>query len=105
VTGQRIDKWLWCARFFKSRTLAADACNAGRVRISGLLVSKAHHAVKPGDVLTFAQGPHIRVVRIAALGVRRGPAVEARGLYEDLAPPTGSRSAAAARQETAVEKG
>lgn len=83
----RIDKWLWFARFFKTRSLAAKLCNGGTVRVSGNLVSKAHYAVKPGDVLTFAQGRHIRVVRIVALGSRRGPAEEARTLYEDLAPP------------------
>ena len=50
-------------------------------------IQKAHHAVRIGDVLTFPQGGHIRVVRVAQLGVRRGPAGEARLLYEDLAPP------------------
>ena len=83
----RIDKWLWFARFFKTRSLAAKVCNAGGLRVSGTVVSKAHYAVKPGDVLTFAQGRHIRVVKVTALGSRRGPAEEARTLYEDLAPP------------------
>ena len=83
----RIDKWLWFARFFKTRSLAAKLCNGGVVRCSGSLVTKAHHAVKPGDVLTFPQGRHIRVVRVQALGSRRGPADEARTLYEDLSPP------------------
>ncbi len=83
----RIDKWLWFARFFKTRSLAAKLCNAGGVRVSGTVVGKAHYAVKPGDVLTFPQGRHIRVVRVVALGSRRGPAEEARTLYEDLAPP------------------
>jgi ribosome-associated heat shock protein Hsp15 len=84
----RIDKWLWHARFFKSRSLAARVCNAGGVRMAGAPVTKAHHAVRPGDVLTFAQGGHVRVVRITAIGSRRGPASEARTLYEDLAPPS-----------------
>lgn len=84
----RIDKWLWHARFFKSRSLAAKMCTAGGVRMAGAPVAKAHHAVKPGDVLTFAQGGHVRIVRIAAIGSRRGPASEARTLYEDLAPPS-----------------
>ena len=83
----RIDKWLWYARFFKSRSLASRLCAAGRVRVNGTVVRKAHHALRPGDVLTFPQGPRIRVVRIVALGRRRGPAVEARALYDDLAPP------------------
>lgn len=84
---QRLDKWLWCARFFKTRALAANACNEGRLRLGGRVIQKAHHSVKAGDVLTFPLGPHIRVIRILALGLRRGPAPEARTLYEDLAPP------------------
>ncbi|MFQ6016840.1 MAG: RNA-binding S4 domain-containing protein [Kiloniellaceae bacterium] len=83
----RIDKWLWYARFFKTRGLAARLCNGGKLRIAGEIVSKAHHKVKPGDVLTFPQGRHIRVVKVLALGTRRGPALEARLLYEDLKPP------------------
>ncbi len=87
-TGRlRIDKWLWYARFFKTRSLAAKICNDGGVRLSGTVVSKAHAAVKPGDVLTFAQGRHIRVIKVLGLGSRRGPAPEAQALYEDLAPP------------------
>jgi ribosome-associated heat shock protein Hsp15 len=85
--GRRLDKWLWFARFCKSRTLASKLCAAGKVRIGGELVHKAHYLVRTGDVLTFPQGPHIRVVRVMQLGVRRGPATEARTLYEDLDPP------------------
>jgi ribosome-associated heat shock protein Hsp15 len=83
----RIDKWLWFARFFKSRTLAAKVCASGRLRINGEPIGKAHHTAKAGDVLTFPQGDDIRVVRILALGVRRGPVPEARALYDDLEPP------------------
>jgi ribosome-associated heat shock protein Hsp15 len=85
--GRRLDKWLWFARFCKSRTLASKLCAAGKVRIGGELVHKAHYLVRLGDVLTFPQGPHIRVVRVVQLGLRRGPATEARTLYEDLSPP------------------
>ncbi len=84
----RADKWLWYARFFKTRSLAAKACNAGKLRSSGALVSKAHHKVRPGDVLTFPQGRHVRVVKVVALASRRGPAAEAQALYEDLKPPS-----------------
>jgi ribosome-associated heat shock protein Hsp15 len=87
VATLRIDKWLWQARFFKSRATASKLCAEGRVRVGGRPVAKAHYAVKPGDVLTFPQGAVIRVVRIVALGIRRGPAPEARALYEDLSPP------------------
>jgi ribosome-associated heat shock protein Hsp15 len=83
----RLDKWLWFARFTKSRSLATKLVSDGKMRVNGVPTQKAHYAVKIGDVLTFALGPHIRVIRIAALGVRRGPAPEARLLYEDLDPP------------------
>jgi ribosome-associated heat shock protein Hsp15 len=88
----RLDKWLWYARFFKSRSLAARLCAAGQVRIGGAPVTKAHHAIHAGEVLTFAQGRQIRVVKVLALGLRRGPASEARALYEDLAPPVPERA-------------
>lgn len=84
--SQRLDKWLWCARFFKSRSLANALLGAGRLRLSGTVVTKAHQKVRAGDVLTFPQGPHVRVVKVLALAVRRGPAPEAQALYEDLAP-------------------
>lgn len=79
----RLDKWLWQARFFKSRSLSAGAIEAGHVRLNGQHVTKAAQAVGPGDVLTFAQGRAIRVVRILATGTRRGPASEAQALYRD----------------------
>ena len=84
--GIRVDKWLWFARFFKTRSLAAKLCNAGRLRVDGVLVSKAHQTVRPGNVLTFPQGRAIRVVKILSLANRRGPSSEAQGLYEDLKP-------------------
>lgn len=84
---QRLDKWLWCARFFKSRALANALLGAGRLRIDGTVVTKAHQRVRVGAVLTFPQGPHIRVVRVLSLASRRGPAPEARTLYDDLDPP------------------
>ena len=84
----RADKWLWYARFFKTRSLATKVCNASKLRISGEVVSKAHQKVKPDDVLTFPQGRHVRVIRVIALASRRGPAAEAQALYEDLKPPS-----------------
>ncbi len=85
--GLRIDKWLWQARFFKSRSLAAGLCGGGKLRLNGNRVTKSHAVVRPGDVLTFPKGPHVRVIKVEALGSRRGPAAEAATLYEDLAPP------------------
>jgi ribosome-associated heat shock protein Hsp15 len=87
VATLRLDKWLWHARFFKSRTMASTFCVSGRLRVNGAVVDKAHHPLKPGDVLTFSKGPDIRIIRVVALGFRRGPALEARTLYEDLDPP------------------
>ncbi len=80
----RIDKWLWQARFFKTRSLAAKQVSGGHVRVNGNRALKPAQAVGPGDVLTFSQGRAIRVVRIEALGERRGPATEAQTLYADL---------------------
>ena len=82
----RIDKWLWHARFFKSRRLAAAAVEAG-IRIDGTRITRSSRTVEPGNTLTFAQGRRIRVIKIVAIGTRRGPAPEAQGLYEDLTPP------------------
>lgn len=83
----RIDKWLWFARFLKSRSLAHALVESGKLRVNGEPTTKAHYAVKSGDVLTFPLGHHIRVIRILAPGARRGPASEAQALYEDLEPP------------------
>jgi len=82
--GLRLDKWLWQARFFKTRALAAQLVLKGRLRVNQSIVTKAHHRVRPGDVLTFPQGRVVRVVRVLDLGTRRGPASEAQALYEDL---------------------
>lgn len=82
----RLDKWLWQARFFKSRSLAAGLVSAGKLRVDGTPVSKPARAVGPGMVLTFPQGDRVRVVRIIDLGIRRGPAAEAQQLYDDLSP-------------------
>jgi ribosome-associated heat shock protein Hsp15 len=84
----RLDKWLWQARFCRTRSIAADLIAAGGVRIDGRPGAKPASSVRPGQVLTFALGRHVRVIRVRALGVRRGPAVEARTLYDDLSPPT-----------------
>ncbi len=96
---QRIDKWLWYARFFKSRSLAAKICEARKVRLNGAVVTKPSHLVKEDDVLTFAQRRGIRVVRITDVGSRRGPAAEAATLYEDLAPPETLKAQAQAQAE------
>ena len=90
--GLRLDKWLWYARFCKSRSLASQLCRDGRIRVNRNVVDKPNHTVRPDDVLTFALGRHVRVIRVVALGVRRGPASEAQTLYEDLAPPSQAKA-------------
>ena len=82
----RLDKWLWHARFFKSRSIAAGIVTSGRVRVDSQPVSKPARAIGPGNVLTFVQAEETKVVRVIACGERRGPAPEAQALYEDLSP-------------------
>lgn len=79
----RLDKWLWHARFFKTRTLAATVVKAGNVRVNAVKVAKPAFQVGEGDGISFAQGDQTRVVVVAACGARRGPAPEAQGLYLD----------------------
>jgi ribosome-associated heat shock protein Hsp15 len=81
----RIDKWLWHARFYRSRTLAQQAAESGLVRLNGTRVEKSGHGVKAGDVLTVPQGRQVVAVRILAVASRRGPAREAQALYEIVA--------------------
>ena len=92
----RLDKWLWFARFFKTRSLATRLVSDGKVRVNGARAGKPAQAVGAGDVLTFAQGDDIRVVEIAACGTRRGPAPEAQTLYVDKSPAPAPRDAASA---------
>jgi ribosome-associated heat shock protein Hsp15 len=80
----RLDKWLWQARFFKTRTLATHFVEKARCRIDGRATDKPHASVAPGMVLTFALGPKVRGLKIVALGARRGPATEARSLYDEI---------------------
>ena len=84
----RIDVWLWRARFFKTRSLAAKAVEEGRIRLSrsGLdsRLDKPSRTVRPGDGLVFALGGRLVAVRVEALGERRGPATEAKALYAGL---------------------
>lgn len=88
--AMRLDKWLWCASFFKSRSIASEFCETVGVRIGGQSVRKAHYQLRVGDVLTFAP-PYgavpVRILRVRALSPRRLSAPLARELYEDLSPP------------------
>ncbi len=84
----RLDKWLWHARFAKSRGLAAKMIEAGAVRVNASRVVKPATPVRVGDGLSFALAGQVRALRILGLGLRRGPAPEARQLYEELGPAT-----------------
>lgn len=85
-TWQRLDKWLWCARFMKARSDCARLVAGGSVRINRQVTDKPHAKLRPGDVLTLPLPREVRVVRVLALATRRGPATEARTLYEEIAP-------------------
>src|SRR5215813_2679674 len=88
----RIDKWLWAARFFKSRTLAAAACRGGKVDVNDQ-VARPSRAVRPGDLLKITLPRVRRIVRVVSLSDRRGPGTDAALLYQDLTParPTEAR--------------
>lgn len=93
---QRIDKWLFFARVVKSRSLAAKLAVAGRARINRDKASQASDLVKPGDVLTITLDRRILIYKVLDAGVRRGPAEEARKLYEDMSPPPAAKGEAPA---------
>jgi ribosome-associated heat shock protein Hsp15 len=81
---QRLDKWLWCARFMRARTDCAALVGQGSIRINRQATDKAHARLRLGDVLTVPVRGQVRVVRVLALAARRGPPAEAAGLYEEV---------------------
>ncbi len=85
----RLDKFLWFARIVKTRALAQALAEDGRLRLNGRVVDKAHAIVRVGDVLGFARQGAVRVLKIEALPVRRGPPAEARALYSELTSEAG----------------
>lgn len=85
--GLRLDKWLWFARFYKTRTLAQKTCAGGNVRVNGEAAPKGARLIKVGDEIDFLQGDFRRSVIVQALGERRGPAPEAQSLYIEPTPP------------------
>ena len=84
MSTTRIDKWLFHARFYRTRSSAQTAAAEGKVRLNGVRVSKPGHAIRCGDVLTLGKGAQVLAVRVLALAERRGAATEAQGLYEIL---------------------
>ena len=100
MTGQRLDKWLWCARLAKTRSAAARLIADGKVRINGERVRKPSRIVQLSDVITATPPGRLVVWRVLDAVERRGPAPLARTLYEDLTPPveeTGTGSGAEGR--------
>ena len=100
----RIDKWLWYARFFKSRTLATRLCASGKLVLGNQFIRKGHATLKVGDKLTFPKNDDIRVIKVVSLSTRRDPASEAVTLYEDLQPPQPAEKKRARRKEIVAER-
>jgi ribosome-associated heat shock protein Hsp15 len=78
----RIDKWLWHARFCKTRVIAQEKAAQGHIRINGHRVEKASAAVRVGDIMTLPAGGRVIALKVLGLGIRRGPALDAQTLYE-----------------------
>lgn len=98
MAGIRIDKWLWAARFFKTRSLATDAVSGGKIKLNGAPTKPARD-VKVGDKLDVFNGDTRWEVVVLALGEKRGPAAEARLLYEETAASSAAREAEQARRK------
>jgi ribosome-associated heat shock protein Hsp15 len=98
----RIDKWLWAARFYKTRSLATEEVNKGRVQIAGQNVKPARE-VKPGDLLTLRQGPVLRTIEVVGISQARGPAPVAQALYTETPDSLQARLAAAEQRRIAPE--
>jgi ribosome-associated heat shock protein Hsp15 len=98
----RIDKWLWAARFYKTRSLASEDIDKGRVEVNGQ-TAKPSREVKPGDTVQVRQGAVQRTVVIAGLSAQRGPAPVAQGLYQETADSIEQRAKLALQQRYARE--
>jgi ribosome-associated heat shock protein Hsp15 len=94
----RLDKWLWAARFFKTRGLAAEAIGAGRVSVNAERAKPAK-VVKPGDTVEIRRPPYEHVVTVRGISDRRGPAAEAQALYEETAESVARRAAVASEMK------
>jgi ribosome-associated heat shock protein Hsp15 len=89
--AQRIDRWLWCARFFKTRSLAAKFVSDGNIQVTRtettIRIEKASFLIRLGDMLAFSRNDYLRIINILSMAQRRGPAAEAQMLYDDQSPP------------------
>lgn len=102
MNGTRIDKWLWAARFFKTRSLATDAVNGGKVKLNGTACKPARE-IETGDSLDISNAETRWQVRVIALSEKRGPATEARQLYEESAESIAAREAEQMRRKFTLE--
>lgn len=100
--SMRIDKWLWCARFFKTRSLAVEEITRGRVTVNGQ-PAKASREIRGGETVALRQGPVARTVVVRALSNLRGPAPVAQQLYEETAQSLEARAHAAEQRRLAPE--
>lgn len=100
VARVRLDKWLWAARFFKTRSQATQAVNGGKVHVNGGR-AKAGHGVKAGDSLTITKAEQIFAVEVRSLGERRGSASVAQTLYEETAASISAREQVAMQRRQA----
>lgn len=100
--SMRLDKWLWCARFYKTRALAVEEIGKGRVMVNGQ-AAKASRELRPGDTVALRQGVVPRTVLVRGLSGMRGPAVVAQQLYEETPESIASREQAAEMRRLAPE--
>jgi ribosome-associated heat shock protein Hsp15 len=101
-TSLRLDKWLWAARFYKTRSLAAEEIAKGRIEVNGQ-PAKASRELKPGDQVALRQGPVLRTVEVKGLSAVRGPAPVAQTLYQETPESVRAREAAAQLRRQGVE--
>ncbi len=100
--GMRLDKWLWAARFYKTRALAVDDIDKGRISVNGQ-AAKPSRELRAGDTVALRQGPIQRIVLVIALSAQRGPAPVAQTLYEETADSLAARSREAETRRLAAE--
>ncbi len=91
VTSQRIDKWLWHARFFKTRSIAQKFVTSGKIRIDREKISSASRQIRVGNVLTITRERDVKIIEIVDMAQSRGPFSEAQLLYNDLSPPVAEK--------------
>lgn len=92
LISQRIDKWLWHARFFKTRSIAQKQVTTGKVRVDSEKISSPSRKVLPGNILTITMSRDIKIIEIVGIADKRGPYIQAQLLYNNLTPPKPEKS-------------